>query len=227
MAAVRLSPSALSLFSECPRCFWLERNQGIRRPRGIFPSLPGGMDRAIKLYFDRYRRQGKLPPELQGKVDGLLFGDQMRLDRWRDWKLTDLKYEDVQLQVSLTGALDDCVVKNGLHSPLDYKTRGSALKEDSTSYYQDQLNCYCLILESSGFRTNSSAYLVYYFPRGVEEYGKVTFSVEPYRITTSVEAARELVSQGVKCLRGDIPASSPSCEYCNWLAGTQKVFQGI
>ena len=40
------------------------------RPRGIFPSLPSGMDRVIKTYFDHYR--GSLPPELVGEVEGKL-----------------------------------------------------------------------------------------------------------------------------------------------------------
>ena len=48
----KLSPSALNLFLNCPKCFWLDRNKGKKRPRGIYPSLPGGMDAVIKNYFD-------------------------------------------------------------------------------------------------------------------------------------------------------------------------------
>src|SRR3989338_6659737 len=58
---IMLSPSALNLFLECARCFWLEKVKKIKRPRGIFPSLPGGMDRIIKTYFDSYRSQ-VIPP---------------------------------------------------------------------------------------------------------------------------------------------------------------------
>ena len=49
--------------------------QGIHRPRGVFPSLPGGMDNLIKKYFDTYRLQNKLPPEIDGKVEGVLMAD--------------------------------------------------------------------------------------------------------------------------------------------------------
>ena len=31
--------------------------------------MPGGMGGVIKLYFDKYRKLGKMPPELEGKVD--------------------------------------------------------------------------------------------------------------------------------------------------------------
>jgi len=41
---IRLSPSTLNVFLECKKCFWLAQVKDIHRPRGIFPSLPGGMD---------------------------------------------------------------------------------------------------------------------------------------------------------------------------------------
>ena len=50
----KLSPSSLSLLSDCPRCFWLQLNKGVKRPEGIFPSLPSGIDRILKDHFDRY-----------------------------------------------------------------------------------------------------------------------------------------------------------------------------
>ena len=81
---IRLSPSTLNLFLECQKCFWLDQVKGIHRPRGIFPSLPGGMDGLIKKYFDKYRALGKLPPELEGKLDGVeLFADGILLNKWR------------------------------------------------------------------------------------------------------------------------------------------------
>jgi len=57
---VSLSASTLKLYLECPRCFWLQLNKKIVRPRGPFPSLSSGMDRILKNYFDTYRQQGAL-----------------------------------------------------------------------------------------------------------------------------------------------------------------------
>lgn len=45
----------------------------VRRPRGIFPSLSGGIDLVIKDYFGKYRLE--LPPELVGKAKGTLMGE--------------------------------------------------------------------------------------------------------------------------------------------------------
>ena len=35
---------------ECPRCFWLQIVKNIKRPQGIFPSLPSGMDQVGTVY---------------------------------------------------------------------------------------------------------------------------------------------------------------------------------
>src|SRR3989344_2924105 len=66
----KFSPSTLNLFKDCPRCFWLQFNKGIKRPEAIFPSLPSGMDKALKIHFDRFRdKKGNL---IKGAVDQLL-----------------------------------------------------------------------------------------------------------------------------------------------------------
>ena len=58
----KLSPSQLNLFKECPRCFWLHHHKVWKRPAGIFPSLPSGMDRILKAHFDKFMEKGQMPP---------------------------------------------------------------------------------------------------------------------------------------------------------------------
>lgn len=219
---IKLSPSALNLFNGCPRCFWLEKNKNIKRPRGIFPSLPGGMDLVIKTYFDRYRSIDQLPPEVIGKVSGKLFSNSVILEKWRSWRATNLCYEDKTLNAILSGALDDCLVEDGLHIPLDYKTRGSELTEDPRKYYQTQLDCYCLILESSGYKTKGVAYLLYYWPLEVKEEGMVRFHVEPIKIETNIESAKKVFSDAIILLNREIPKGSSDCEYCNLVANRKN-----
>ncbi len=215
---IKLSPSSLNLFLDCPRCFWLEKNKGVKRPRGIFPSLPGGMDLVIKTYFDKYRVKNELPPEVKGRLTGKLLADMSLLNKWRSWRATDLCYEDKSINASLSGALDDCLMEDGCYIPLDYKTRGSDLKEDPRKYYQTQLDCYCLILESSGRKTKGLAYLLYYWPTEVSENGMVKFHVEPFKIETSIESAKKIFKDAVVLLTHEIPNANPACEYCNLVA---------
>ena len=90
----KFSPSSLSLLKDCPRCFWLHFKKGIKRPAGIFPSLPSGMDMILKAHFDKFRDKGELPPELNeinGKIK--LFDDVELLKIWRS-NFKGIRWED-------------------------------------------------------------------------------------------------------------------------------------
>ena len=212
---LRLSPSALNIFLDCPKCFWLEYGAKIHRPRAPFPSLPGGMDILIKKYFDRYRAVGKLPPEIDGQVTGELLADFEQLNRWRSWR-SGLSYYDKHLEAVLVGALDDCLVHENQYIPVDYKTRGFDLREGGESFYQNQLDCYSLLLSVNGFREPSYAYLIYFIPREVKAGGAVQFSVEVKKVTTSAEKAQKTFQAAVKTLREPMPVSHETCQFCAW-----------
>lgn len=212
----RLSPSALNLFLECQKCFWLERAKDIHRPRGIFPSLPGGMDLLIKKYFDKYRNVGKLPPELEGKVGGVkLFADQELLGKWRGWR-SALAFEDAESGAVLSGMLDDLGVENGFYVPLDYKTRGFDVKEGGESFYQNQMNCYTLLLRENKMKPAGYAYLIYYIPKDVAENGMVRFDIVPKKVETNPDAALKVVRDAVSLLSGPMPETHSECAYCSW-----------
>lgn len=217
------SPSGLSLFKDCARCFWLEKVRNIKRPRGIFPSLPGGMDRVIKAYFDQFRADRALPPELRDRSEfnGVsLFDDHARLELWRNWR-TGLEYNEDGAR--LFGALDDLLVKDGAYIPFDYKTKGSpANEDDSVKYYQTQLDCYALMLEANGMKTLGHGFLLYYSPKSVGEYGNVLFELQPIRISTDPERAKELFRKSRAVVGEAAPRASTNCEYCGWLEKFRK-----
>lgn len=214
---IKLSPSTLNVFLECPKCFWLEQVEGIHRPRGVFPSLPGGMDTLIKKYFDKYRAEGKLPPEIDGKVDGALMDDIEQLNRWRSWR-TGLVYKDPETGAILSGALDDLLVnqEKGVFMPFDYKTRGYDLKDDSSSYYQNQLNCYGLLLDANGLKSANFGYLCYYIPKDVKEAGQVRFDVIVKKVDIDISEAKKVFERAVALINGPMPKSHSECIYCSW-----------
>ena len=74
----KFSPSSLSLLKDCPRCFWLAFNKNIKRPAGIFPSLPSGMDKILKVHFDKFMEKGELPPELEELNGNVKLFDDLR-----------------------------------------------------------------------------------------------------------------------------------------------------
>lgn len=225
MKKLQLSPSGIALFKDCPRCFWLDKNERKPRPRGIFPSLPGGIDLILKTHYDTYRMKGELPPEIRSQLQGSLFRDLVQLNQWRNWR-TGLSAEtDLALVV---GALDDLfLTTDGLHCPYDFKTKGSLPKSgDSEKYYGHQMDIYDLMLNHHGMKTSGKAHLAYYSPKEVidEEDSEnppmapIDFHCTVVTIETSASRGMELINAAAKCLGEAMPAPGPSCEYCAFAA---------
>lgn len=210
-----LSPSKLNLFQDCPRCFWIQEIKKIKRPEGPTSTLPRGMDYLIKDYFDKFRALSRLPPEIEKNIKGLPMSNQKLLNLWRNWR-SGLRYYDKEINAELGGALDECFTLGEHYIPVDYKTRGFALKSDSLSYYQTQLDCYAMLLEKNGFKHLSFGYLIYYIPKKIEDNGMVKFSVELKKIDTDSKRAYQIFKNAVELLRGKEPKLNNQCEFCNW-----------
>jgi hypothetical protein len=212
MKTVTLSPSSIGLFLDCPRCFWLDKVKGIKRPSGIFPSLPNGMDRVLKEHFDKHRAYNTPPEELHGHFKGRLFPDMERLKAWRDNK-RGLRWTDPKTGFGLMGALDDLfVTEEGLYTPLDFKTRGFPRKEDTHEYYQHQMDIYSFLLEKNGMKPAGFAILIFYHPTSVNEKHDVCFDPDPVKVKTDPEKGEELFRKAVACLMGEEPKHE--CEWC-------------
>lgn len=215
--AIELSPSRLGRFVECTRCFWMAVHEGLSRPSGPFPSLPGGMDRIIKTHFDRYREREELPPELEGRVDARLHPEQGFVDRARDWR-QEPRFTDPSLDLELRGGVDDLLLTpDGELVVLDYKTRGYPPKGDGApDYYVRQLTLYTLLFAETGHSTTDHGYLLYYHPDAVRSGGEVGFHIDLVRVSVDLRNARALLEDAVGVLRGPIPDAAPDCEFCDW-----------
>ncbi len=212
----KFSPSSLSLLKNCPRCFWLHFRKNIRRPAGIFPSLPSGMDRILKTHFDVFRDRGELPPELN-KLNGKirLFDDAELLEEWRN-NFKGIKWIDKDGN-QLRGAVDNILQKGEKLIVLDYKTRGYPLKTDTHLYYKDQMDFYNFLLRKNGFKTENYAYLLFYFPLKVNEQGDVIFDTELVKMKVDVDNAEKIFKNALKVLKGDMPEPKTDCDYCKWV----------
>jgi len=198
---------------ECPRCFWLEKHKVWKRPNGIFPSLPSGMDRILKTHFNKFRDKGELPPELCNNGDCLnlkLFEDKEKLKVWQN-NLKGIFWEDKEGNI-LHGAVDNILVHGKKMVVLDYKTRGYALKEDTHEHYQNQLDIYNFLLRKNGFSTEDFAFLLFYVPKEVMSTGEVIFDTTLKKIKVDVENAEEIWKRALKLLNSECP--SQGCQWC-------------
>lgn len=214
----KFSPSSLSLLKECPRCFWLRFNKNIKRPAGIFPSLPSGMDKILKIHFDSFMEKNKLPPELcknKECKDLKLFNNKELLKEWRS-NFKGIPWTDKEGNL-FRGAIDNLLKKGDKLIVLDYKTRGYPLKEDTAGHYQDQLDIYNLLLRKNNYKTEDYAYLLFYHPKEVNKKGNVIFNTDLVKMNINIKNAENIFKKAIKTLKGKMPKASDECEYCGWV----------
>ncbi|MCK4647440.1 PD-(D/E)XK nuclease family protein [Candidatus Pacearchaeota archaeon] len=210
----KLSPSALNLMQECPRCFWLTQHKVWKRPAGIFPSLPNGMDRILKIHFDKFMEKGQLPPELCENSDCTnmkLFDNKEKLKIWQNnWK--GISFTDKNGN-ELHGAVDNILQKGNKLIVLDYKTRGYALKEDTAEHYRNQLHIYNFLLRKNSYETEDFAFLLFYVPKEVMATGEVLFDTSLIKMKIDINNAEKIWKKALKLLEGECPEKG--CEWCD------------
>jgi CRISPR/Cas system-associated exonuclease Cas4 (RecB family) len=207
---LKLSPSSLNIFLECPRCFWLYVNKNTKRPSIPVATITTGLDRVIKEYFDLFRTKDILPPLLEGKVPGRLIRNLPH----KGW----LEFIDNKIDAKLGGYLDECLdLGNNFYAALDHKTRGS--KPESTHpAHQFQMDAYTFLLEQNRFPTKNLAYLVYYIPKSVASKEAIDFEAVACQIKTEPQRARKVFYDAISLLKQSIPLAHKDCEFCKWTA---------
>ena len=211
-----LSPSSLSLFKDCPRCFWLQEVKQQKRPATKYPSLPFGIDSALKKRFNYFREKEKLPPELQMLKNTKLY-DSPLLALWQNGKM-GLRCQDDAGNI-LRGAVDDVLEQEGKLIVLEYATRGFPLKKDTPWLYQDQLNLYTYLLQKNNTAVDSQAYLLFFYPKEVNWQGDIWFHKKLYHLKVSLRDAEQLWQGALQVLNSGMPASSERGGFCQWKEG--------
>jgi hypothetical protein len=209
----KLSPSSLSLMQECPRCFWLTQHKVWKRPSGIFPSLPSGMDSILKKHFDKFCEKGLLPLELrkENECKGCkLFDDFDLLKDWRS-NFKGISYSDKEGNI-LHGAIDNLLVKDKKLIILDFKTRGFPCKEDTQDTYQNQINIYNFLLKENGYDVENYGILLFYYPKEVLDTGEVKFETELKKMSVSIKDAESIFNRAIKLLNSECPEDT--CDWC-------------
>lgn len=160
-STIKLSRSSLKLFQDCPRCFWLDLHHKIKRPPSFPYTLSSAVDFLVKQEFDKYRREGTLPPVLaRHSIKGKLYAGK-ELPVWRE-NFKGVQYFDEDLNALLYGAVDDVLeLPDKSLAVIDYKSSGSReirIYDD----YQKQMDIYNWLLDRNGFQTHPEAYFVFY-----------------------------------------------------------------
>lgn len=206
---VWLSHTSLEVLERCPRCFWLALNKGIRQPEGIVSRLANRFDVVVKNYFDKYRKLGKFPPMVEGKLDGTLQNP-----------FVDKYFVRINEKYGFWGKLDECLVdKEGRLTPVDFKTSSSDPRDKETlSAYRTQIDDYVFLISENGKKVTGEGFLIYFFPDMSEElHDGFPMIVHLQKLEGNPQNTRNRIENAIKVLSDSIPDSNPQCVFCKYI----------
>jgi hypothetical protein len=156
----KLSRSKIELLQDCPRCFWLDVKQGVKRPFGPPYTINNAIDWLFKQEFDEYRAKGKPHPVMVAHdVDAVPFRHE-KLDQWRH-NFTGVQVPHKPSDFLVFGAVDDLWVnpKGEVHV-VDYKATGAA-QHKIYDEYRRQMEIYQWLLRGNGLTVSPVGYFVF------------------------------------------------------------------
>jgi len=219
----RLSRSKIDLFTECPRCFYLDNKLGISRPRGPSFTLNIAVDVLLKKEFDIHRANKTRHPLLEKYGVEAVPYQHDDIDTWREnFKGLSCFHEPTGFTIS--GAIDDVWVNSaGELIIVDYKATakdGDMNELSDTRWeaqYKRQMEIYQWILRQMKFKVSDTGYFVYVNGKKDREAfdGRLEFAVTliPHIGKTDWIEGRLLKIK--ECLDSEkLPEIGEDCEFC-------------
>jgi len=239
----RISRSGVSDFINCPRCFYLNKVQGLKDIDTIPFTLNNTVDELVKREFDQCReKQISHEVMVENKLDAVPFQHD-DLNKWRNSRTQGVEYHHKKLNLLLAGGIDDVwMIKNSKPVELimvDYKAQAKKDKVNDKDYLEDkfhqgykfQLEFYRYLFTNIGFEVYPNGYfLVYNAVQDRKEFGtvmKFERSLVKYKFERSVDEIEKIVQEMKKVMDGNkIPKSNTSCQNCAFIRAGSKFLNG-
>lgn len=221
----RISRSKIDLFLECPRCFYLDRKLGLRRPSMPGWPLNSAVDQLLKNEFDLLRKNGESHKLMQKYgIDAIPF-NHPDLPIWRD---DDYRYIGAcvvheKTNLKICGIIDDIWIneKNQEIFIVDYKATSTSkeisLEDEYKQAYKKQMEVYQWIFRQMGFKVSKTGYFLFANAgRNRPKFdGKLEFAVSIIPYEGDDSWVEPTLFQIEKCLESDkIAPRGEECEHC-------------
>jgi hypothetical protein len=224
----QLSRSKIELFTQCPRCLYLDVARGIARPSGPPFTLNNAVDRLMKSEFDRYRAAGEPHPLFAtAGIDAVPFKHE-QLDQWR-FNFTGVRWKDDVTGWTLFGAVDDLwQAPSGELIVADYKATSRAdMPTERNLYpsYRRQMDVYQFLVRRQGFTVSDRGWFVYTNGDGrAADFGdKLCFTTALVPYDGDDAWVLDVFRRAVATIeQGEVPVASPDCEYCAYVASAAQ-----
>ena len=162
----KVSRSKIDLFSECPRCAYLDLRLGVKRPSGPAFTLNNAVDELLKREFDIHRSNATAHPLLKRYgLDAVPLADE-RMSEWRDALRRGITFLHEPTNLLIRGGIDDVWVNPaGEFIIVDYKATskkiGPSSEEVLYDSYKRQMVIYQWLFRQNGFAVSPVGYFVY------------------------------------------------------------------
>lgn len=222
----KISRSKIDLFTQCPRCFYMDARLGLGRPNTPPYTLNNAVDNLLKNEFDLLRKTGSKHELMEKyKIDALPF-EHKDLKQWRG-EVT--AYEgamvvDGKSNLLVNGLVDD-VWQNSQKELVivDYKatstTKEISLDDEYKQGYKRQMEIYQWIFRKLGFAVSSTGYFVFANAQKDRDRfdGKLEFEMTIHAHQGTDSWVPLTLLEIKECLMSDkLPAPEPDCEYCTY-----------
>lgn len=220
----RLSRSKLSDFTDCPRCFYLDRRMGIAKPSMPAFTLNVAVDTLLKREFDAYRsRLAPHPLMTKYGIAAVPFAHP-DLSTWRS-NFKGIRCLHKPTNLIVYGAPDDLWVdQTGTLFVVDYKATSSketviTLNTEYRQGYKRQLELYGWLFRQNGFTVSHRAFIVYANAlkdrEGLD--GKLEFDLQLVEHQGNDEWVEPALIKAKECLmRNEAPHPGQDCEWCRY-----------
>lgn len=226
-----LSRSKIDLFSECPRCFYIDNKLGVARPPGFPFNLNSAVDALLKKELDVHRANGTKHPLAEAyNLDAVPLSHE-KMDEWRNALSQGVKYFHEPTQMMVRGGVDDIWVNpQGELIVIDYKATSKDAKIESLDEewhrgYKRQLEVYQWLLRKNGFTVSDTGYWFYANATKDREAfdGRLDFELTLVPYTGSTEWVEDCLMRLKACLESDeIPQAGTDCDYCRYREAAGK-----
>jgi len=223
----RLTRTKIDLFLECPRCFYLDRKLGVKRPSMPGFPLNNAVDNLLKKEFDLLRENGNAHEIMEKYGIDAVPLKHPELYIWRDDVKNFIGASVVHKKTNfeVCGIIDDIWVnERGEFFIVDYKSTSTSkeisLEDQYKKSFKRQMEVYQWIFRQKGFNVSDIGYFV--FANATKERekfdGKLEFDLSIIEHKGDDSWVEKTLFDIKDCLlKNEIPKPSLSCEYCNYL----------
>ncbi len=233
-ASFKVSRSKIELFTQCPRCFWLDVRLKIKRPDSPPFNINKAIDELFKKEFDTYRAKGEPHPLMvEYKVQAIPFSHE-NLDDWRE-TFVGVQHHHAPTNLLVFGAVDDLWVDaDGNVIVVDYKATAKDKEVNINAgwqiSYKRQMEVYQWLLRRNDLTVHPTGYFVYANGRMDLDgfFDKVEFRTKVIPYTGDDAWVEDTLLKMKQCMDGDMPSVGESimggeCGFCAYARERTKL----